>query len=211
MLRPMWKLCSPTWLTQPAITSSIAAGSIRFAGPVHRAPPRRDRPGAIRAEARRAARPRCAAPRQYRLRPSALPCSIRSTRRARKCRSLRQRPCRPAVNQGTLARLTIPTGCVDRQQLDIASSARRRGDSPDAPGDAEMRTRRPAPGSAPTTLVSERMAVGVGPHHVRCLVEMQLARTAIIIKPVGEIGRLLDFQHCTGRGRARGSCLPGCR
>ena len=28
MLRPMWKLCSPTWLTQPTITSSIAAGSI---------------------------------------------------------------------------------------------------------------------------------------------------------------------------------------
>ena len=28
MLRPMWKLCSPTWLTQPAITSSTAAGSM---------------------------------------------------------------------------------------------------------------------------------------------------------------------------------------
>jgi hypothetical protein len=27
-LRPMWKLCSPTWLTQPKITSSIAAGSM---------------------------------------------------------------------------------------------------------------------------------------------------------------------------------------
>ena len=28
MLRPMWKLCSPTWLTQPTMTSSITAGSI---------------------------------------------------------------------------------------------------------------------------------------------------------------------------------------
>ena len=28
MLRPMWKLCSPTWLTQPTMTSSIAAGSM---------------------------------------------------------------------------------------------------------------------------------------------------------------------------------------
>ena len=28
MLRPMWKLCSPAWLTQPTMTSSIAAGSI---------------------------------------------------------------------------------------------------------------------------------------------------------------------------------------
>ena len=28
MLRPMWNACSPTWLTQPTITSSIAAGSM---------------------------------------------------------------------------------------------------------------------------------------------------------------------------------------
>ena len=28
MLRPTWKLCSPAWLTQPTMTSSIAAGSI---------------------------------------------------------------------------------------------------------------------------------------------------------------------------------------
>ena len=27
-LRPMWKLCSPTWLTQPTMTSSTAAGSM---------------------------------------------------------------------------------------------------------------------------------------------------------------------------------------
>ena len=28
MLRPIWKLCSPIWLTQPTMTSSTAAGSI---------------------------------------------------------------------------------------------------------------------------------------------------------------------------------------
>ena len=46
MLRPTWKLCSPAWLTQPTMTSSIAAGSIPLRRPGRRAPPRQGRPGA---------------------------------------------------------------------------------------------------------------------------------------------------------------------
>ena len=59
-LRPMLNVCSPTWDTQPQITSSTTAGSMP--GPVgdaRAARARTGRPGGPRTARRRAARPAC--------------------------------------------------------------------------------------------------------------------------------------------------------